>query len=86
MSVEQYRSLCHRYRGRAVQIRTRDGRVHRGLIMNVGNNRVYLRSFDGSRRNLGGFGYGYYGAGYGFTYGLALGAITSLVLLPFFFW
>ncbi|GIO25803.1 hypothetical protein [Ornithinibacillus bavariensis] len=82
MSVEYYHGLCNRYRGRAVKIVTRDGRVHRGIIHRVDGRRVYLRPIDGAR-NLGGYGYGFFG---GFGYGLALGAITSIALLPFFFW
>lgn len=86
MSIEHYRGLCHRYRGRAVEIRTRDGRVHRGIIENVDGRMVYLRPFGGPRRNLGGYGYGF-GWGFGgFGFGVALGAITSLALLPWFFW
>ncbi|WP_068676563.1 hypothetical protein [Oceanobacillus sp. Castelsardo] len=85
MSVGQYHALCQRYRGRAVEIRTRDGRRHRGIIQRVSNNRVFIQPL-GRNRNLGGFGYGY-GYGYGgFGYGLALGAIVGLALLPFFFW
>lgn len=83
MSVGYYHGLCHRYRGRAVEIRTRDGRVHRGIIHRVGGNRVYLRPL-GRRRNLGGFGYGYWG--WGFGAGIALGAIAGIALLSFAWW
>ncbi|WP_099156855.1 hypothetical protein [Virgibacillus ndiopensis] len=86
MSAGHYYGLCQRYRGRAVEIRTHDGRSHRGIISNVNNNRVFLQPF-GRNRNLGGFGYGGFGYGYGgFGYGVALGAIATLALLPFFFW
>ncbi|RLL44881.1 hypothetical protein D8M04_08340 [Oceanobacillus piezotolerans] len=87
MSVGHYHTLCNRYRGRAVEIRTRDGRVHRGIIRHVDNRRVYLRPLGGGR-NIRGFGYGYYGGyGYGgFGFGVALGAIATLALVPFFFW
>ncbi|WP_428912520.1 hypothetical protein [Niallia sp. Krafla_26] len=80
MSIGYYHGLCNRYRGRAVEIRTRDGRVHRGIIHRVGGNRVYLRPL-GPRRNLGGFGYGYWG--WGFGAGIALGAIAGIALLGF---
>ncbi len=85
MSISHYHGLCNRHRGRAVEIRTRDGRVHRGIIHRVSPNRVYLQPLR-PRRNLGGFGYGYYGGGWGFGAGIALGAIVGLALLPFFFW
>jgi len=85
MSVAHYHALCRKYKGRAVEIRTRDGRRHRGIIQHVSNNRVYIQPL-GRRRNLGGYGYGYrYGYG-GFGFGLALGAIVGLALIPFFFW
>ncbi|AIF43141.1 hypothetical protein [Virgibacillus sp. SK37] len=95
MSVQHYHNLCQRYRGRAVEIRTHRGDVHRGIIKHVDRQRVYLEPFGGGQRNLGGFGFGFYGpgggyGGYGyrpgFGYGLALGAIGTLALLPFFFW
>lgn len=82
MSIGHFHSLCHRYRGRAVEIRTRDGRIHRGIIHRVGGNRVFLHPL-GPRRNLGGFGYGW---GWGFGLGVALGAITAIALIPFFLW
>lgn len=84
MTMGYYHGLCNKYRGRAVEIRTRDGRVHRGIIHHVSGNRVYLQPLRRGR-NLGGFGYGYYG-GWGFGAGIALGAIAGLALLPFFFW
>lgn len=89
MSFEYYHGLCHRHIGRAVEIRTRDGRIHRGIIRNVSRNRVYLHPL-GRPRNLGGFGYGYgygYGGwGWGFGAGIALGAIAAFAVLPLFFW
>ncbi|MEK4030659.1 MULTISPECIES: hypothetical protein [Bacillaceae] len=85
MSVERYYGLCQRYRGRAVEIRTHDGRMHRGIIQHANNHKVFIRPISGAR-NLGGFGYGAYGYGSGFGYGIALGAIATLALLPFFFW
>ncbi|GIN21860.1 MAG TPA: hypothetical protein DEO65_18075 [Bacillus bacterium] len=81
MSVEHYHSLCHRHMGRAVEIRTRDGRFHRGIIRHVSPHRVYLEPI-GPRR--GGFGYGFGGFGYGwwgFGAGIALGFIAGISLL-----
>lgn len=86
MSVEHYHALCKRHRGKAVELRTYDGRIHRGVIRHVDNCRVYIQPLC-RPRNLGGFGYGGYGGyrGYGgFGYGVALGAIATLVLIPFF--
>ena len=80
MSGGDYYSLCQRYRGRAVEIITHDGRIHRGIIGDVDSNRVYLQPL-GPTRGLGGFSYGYYG----FGAGLALGSIATLILLPLFF-
>ena len=86
MSVGHYHGLCQRHKGRAVEVRTHDGRTHRGIIGHVTNSRVYLQPL-GNSRNLGGFGYGGFGAGYGgWGAGLALGAIAGLALLPLFFW
>jgi hypothetical protein len=88
MTMANYHGLCNKYRGRAVEIRTRDGRVHRGIIQRVTANRVYLQPLRRGR-NLGGFGYGYYGGyygGWGFGAGIALGAIAGLALLSFFWW
>lgn len=83
MSVGNYYSLCHRYRGRAVEISTLDGRIHRGIIGDVDNNSVYLQPLSRTR-NLGGFSYGWYGYP-GFGAGIALGSIATLALLPLFF-
>ncbi|MBY7142024.1 hypothetical protein KFZ56_02750 [Virgibacillus sp. NKC19-3] len=88
MSVEHFYGLCQKHKGKAVEIKTHDGETHRGVINHVDNRCVYLQPL-GRTRNLGGFGYGFYGPGYyrpGFGYGLALGAIGTLALLPFFFW
>ena len=84
MSFGHYHNLCHRYRGRAVEIRTRDGRVHRGIIHRVDPHRVFLQPLR-RPRNLGGFGLGYWG--FGFGWGIAIGAIVGLALIsPFFWW
>jgi len=89
MSVHHYYELCNRYRGRAVEIVTRDGKMYRGIIQHVDQQKVYLRQFGGMR--LGGYGYGYWGPGYGgygpgLGFGIALGAIGTLALLPLFYW
>lgn len=89
MSVQQYHALCNKHIGRPVVIGTRDGRTHRGIIQSVRGNKVFLEPF-GRQRNLGGFGYGFrYGYGFGgrglaFGFGIALGAIATFALLPFF--
>ncbi|PAF19106.1 hypothetical protein [Terribacillus saccharophilus] len=91
MSVGQYRSLCQRYSGKAVEIRCHDGKVHRGIIQRVDRDRVYLQPM-GRSRNFGGFGYGGYGNGYGggfgrgfgFGFGVALGAIAGIALISLF--
>ena len=84
MSVAHFHGLCHRHMGRAVEIRTRDGRIHRGIIHRLSHNRVFLHPI-GRTRNLGGFGYGGWGWG-GFGAGIALGFITSIAVLSLFFW
>ncbi|CDQ40400.1 MULTISPECIES: hypothetical protein [Virgibacillus] len=85
MSGSHYYSLCQRHRGKAVEIKTHDGRVHRGIIDRVSSNRVYMRPL-GRQGGLGGFGIGWYGYGSGFGWGVAFGAIATLAVLPFFFW
>jgi hypothetical protein len=80
--------MCSRGVGRMVEIRTRDGRMHRGIIQRVDNRMVYLRPLP--TRNYGGYGYPYYrgygGWGWGFGFGVALGAIATLAFLPLIFW
>lgn len=90
MARESMHQTCSRHRGKAVAIRTKDGKEHRGIIQHVDNRHVYLQPMNGVR-NLGGFsygfsGYGYRGRGRGFGIGIALGAIATLALIPFFFW
>jgi hypothetical protein len=96
MPIGHYHALCQNHKGKAVEIRTRDGKTHRGIIQRVSRSKVYLQPL-GHPRSLGGFGYGYcgydgcgcggYGCGYGgFGFGLALGSIATLALLPLFFW
>lgn len=89
MSIDHFYQMCCRYRGRAVEIRTRDGRIHRGIIKNVNRRYVYIDPI-GRSPSFGGFGYGFFGPGYGYRRGLglgiALGAIGTIALLPFFYW
>ncbi|MFD2208605.1 hypothetical protein ACFSMW_02690 [Virgibacillus halophilus] len=80
MSAEHYYGLCNRYRGKAVEIRTRDGRVHRGIIQHVDRRMVYLRPLGNTRGYNYGWGWG------GFGWGVALGAIGTLAVLPWLFW
>ncbi|HHY71813.1 MAG TPA: hypothetical protein GX497_00995 [Bacillus bacterium] len=88
MSAHYYH-LCCKNIGRPVEIRTRDGRVHRGMITHVDNRNVYVRPFGGGR-NLGGFGFGFWRPwGFGvaaFGIGVAFGSIATLAFLPFFWW
>ncbi|MBL5766952.1 hypothetical protein MXL46_10260 [Heyndrickxia sporothermodurans] len=83
MSASHYH-ICSRNIGKPVEIRTRDGRVHRGIIHRVDNRMVYLRPLP--QRNYGGYGYGWGWGWCGFGWGVALGAIVGLALLPWFFW
>ncbi len=84
MLFEDCHALCLRHRGRAVEIVTHDGMVHRGIITDVDYQMVYLQPL-GYGTNLGGFGYGWYGRwGLGFGAGVALGSIATLALLPLF--
>lgn len=92
-----YYHRCSNGIGKPVEIKMNDGRIHRGIIERVSNDRVYLRPMN---KNYGGYGYasGYRrggcgrggcsrgGWGWGFGAGIALGAIAALVFLPLFFW
>ncbi|WP_172373310.1 hypothetical protein [Sporosarcina jiandibaonis] len=83
MSQANFYDLCRRYHGRNVRITCRDGRVYRGEITRVTRDMVWIRPFDG----LGGYGLGFGGFGFGgFGIGIALGAITGIVLASAFFW
>ena len=83
MSVAHFHGLCQRYKGRAVEIRMKDGKVHRGIIRHVDNSRVYLQPL-GRPGGLGGFGWGLGWGVTGFGIGLALGGILGLALIPGF--
>lgn len=92
MSPMNYHSVCSGNVGRPVEIRTHGGIIHRGIISHVDHQKVFIRPFEG-RRNLGGFGYGFWGPRWGwgwgvagFGIGVAFGAIATLAFLPWFFW
>ncbi|MBB6453754.1 hypothetical protein HNQ94_002205 [Salirhabdus euzebyi] len=78
--MSPFYNQCCRHKGKAVAIRTREGRVHRGIIHRVSPTHVYLQPLPS--RNLGGYGYGWGWGGYG--WGVALGTIVGLSLLPAF--
>ncbi|MGO4184993.1 hypothetical protein AB4Z17_27885 [Paenibacillus sp. TAF43_2] len=68
-----------------VRVRTRDGRCHEGVIVNVDRNNVYLRTSDRVRTSAyygngydNGYGYGY---GYGFGAGLLTLSLFSLLAI-----
>lgn len=89
MSVQYYHGLCERYRGRAVAVRTHEGRTYRGIIERTNGRHVFLRPIES--QGLGGFGYGFYGYGpgfygYGRGYRIALGAIAAISLVSLAFW
>ncbi|HEY4600617.1 MAG TPA: hypothetical protein VIG73_04995 [Cerasibacillus sp.] len=82
----QYYSLCKRNHGRAIFIRTHEGREFRGFIRGVDSRHVYIQPLRPRR----GFGYGYYFPRRrfreGVAVGVALGSIATLFLIsPFFF-
>ncbi|WP_407269457.1 hypothetical protein [Radiobacillus sp. PE A8.2] len=82
--MSHYAEVCNRCKGRPVAIRTRDGQVHRGIVDRVNNSHVFLRPLPS--RNLGGYSYGFWGPRPGFGWGVALGTILGVSLLPLFFW
>ncbi|MDL4841231.1 hypothetical protein [Aquibacillus rhizosphaerae] len=86
MSVGHYHELCTRYMKKPVVIRTVDGKVHQGIIEHVDRHKVYISPLGGSgpHRNLGGYGYGFWGPGAGFGTGILLGSIVGLSLAPWF--
>lgn len=87
LSRDHYYNLCQKHVGRCVEIRTNDGRVHRGRIRSVDRRYVYMEPLGARGRGLGGLGYGYYGGyGRGAGFSIALGFITGLVLFPLLFW
>ncbi|GAA5416052.1 hypothetical protein Pryu01_01084 [Paraliobacillus ryukyuensis] len=81
--MSRYYNMCNKNIGRPVCIRTKDGHEHRGIIRRVSTSHVFLEPMPS---NLGGYGYGFWGVGPGFGWGVAFGAIATLAFLPFFFW
>ncbi|TCP29164.1 hypothetical protein EV207_11289 [Scopulibacillus darangshiensis] len=83
MSGQNFYELCQKYMNQSVEIRCQDGTVHRGTITKVDGSHVYLQPIDGGD---GVDGPGVYYFGYGFGFPIALAAIASIALWPFFFW
>jgi hypothetical protein len=81
VSAHHYHDVCMKNRGRAVEIKTRDGRIHRGIIDRVDPYHVYLKPLRGPD-SFGGFGYGLFA----FGIGIAFGAIVSLAFRPRYYW
>lgn len=76
-------SQCCRYHGQKVRITCRDGSVHVGEITRVSRDMVWIRPDE----NLGGYGLGFFGRrGFALGFGIALGAITGIVLASAFLW
>lgn len=86
--MPNYYKLCCDNIGKPVSIRTVDGQEHRGVIRQVTPTHVFIEPFSNQAR---GFGTPYYSyAPYypyrpGFGLGIALGAIGTLAVLPWFF-
>ncbi|MBM4760863.1 hypothetical protein [Bacillus sp. B15-48] len=85
MSAARYYDMCRRGIGRPVEIRTVDGRVHRGMISRVTPQKVYVRPMGGRGPGYGGYGYFWrpWGFGLGLGIGIAFGAIAALAFTPF---
>ncbi|MBM7540974.1 hypothetical protein [Amphibacillus cookii] len=78
--MSAYYQTCYENMGKPVCIRTRDGKEYRGVIRQVTRSHVYLEPLGGHH---GGYGWGFWGPGFGL--GIALGAIGTLAILPWFF-
>ncbi|WP_332651272.1 hypothetical protein [Lysinibacillus sp. 54212] len=74
--------LCCKYNGKRVRITDNRGNVHVGTISRVNRRMVWIQPDEG----FGGLGIGFWGFGSGFGYGIALGAITGIVLTTAFLW
>lgn len=63
--------------------------IQKGIIQRVNHTHVFLQPLS---REPSGIGYGFYGpyggygVGAGFGWGLAIGTIAGISLLPLFFW
>lgn len=75
-----YKTCCENI-GKPVCITTTDGRQYRGFIRRVTHTHVYLEPIHG--HHGGGYGWGFWGPGFGL--GIALGAIGTFAILPWFF-
>lgn len=82
MNYNQAYNMCCKYQGKHVRIYDNQGNCHVGTITKVDNRQVWLMPDN----NYGGYGLGYWGFGRGFGFGVALGAITGIVLTTAFFW
>lgn len=99
--MSRYYHICSRNIGRAVEVRTVDGRIHRGVISRVTPTHLYYRPLgagisgeaNSNVKAEQALDVGdksdaqevqWWGFGWGFGAGVALGAITSLAFLPFF--
>ncbi len=86
MTIDQAYKMCCKYKGRMVDITTRDGKVHRGIIQHVDHRKVYIQPADG-RGGYGGFGWGFgWGFGPGLGIGIGLGTILGVAISRPFFW
>lgn len=97
--MSNYYQLCQKNLGKPVSIQLKDGQEYRGVIRNVTPSHVYLEPLSDQPRGFGS-GYYYqpypvyqpvapaqYVTPYrpGFGLGIALGAIGTLAVLPWFF-
>ncbi|WP_096154374.1 MULTISPECIES: hypothetical protein [Bacillus] len=85
--MSHFYNQCQRYHGQNVTLTCRDGSRHTGRIVRVTPRTVYIQPSGG--RQLGGFGYGFYGGYYGRGYSpvaVPLAFITGIVLGGLLFW
>lgn len=79
MNPQSAYNMCCKYHGKRVRITDNRGNVHVGRITNVDDRNVWLMP------DRVGYGIGFWGFGApGFGYGIALGAITGIVLASIF--
>lgn len=84
--MSQFYHQCQRYHGQVVTVKCRDGSNHSGRIVRVSPSHVYIQPTG--KRNLGGFGMGFYGGFYGGYSPIAvpLAFVTGIVLGGLLFW
>lgn len=75
-------NLCCQYHGKRVRITDNQGNVHVGSITKVNRRMVWIQPDE----RFGGLGIGYWGFGSGYGVGIAIGAITGIVLATAFLW